>query len=88
MFSRKHFQHFGCFFGYKILVKLRATASALAKYKKCIIFHILTEKNVYISQCKSVQICTTTIVNVYICTVIVAFAFNILVFVSLSSLYL
>ena len=52
MFSRKHFQHFGCFFGYKILVKLRATASALVKsckIQKVHHFAHFNPKNVYIS---------------------------------------
>ena len=72
-------------------ITIRATASTVVK--SCIIqivhhFAHFNPKNAHISQYKSVQICTITIVTMHIYTVTVALPFNILVFVSLSSLYL
>ena len=51
-----------------------------AKYKKLSILHIFSIKNTHISGCKIMHKCTNAIVTVHICTVIVARAFNILVF--------
>ena len=72
-------------------ITIRATASAVVK--SCIIqivhhFAHFNPKNAHISQCKNMQICTIATVTVHICTATVAVPFNILVFVSLPSLYL
>ena len=72
-------------------VTIRATASAVIK--SCIIqivhhFAHFNPKNAHISQCKSVQICTLVTITVHIYTATLALPFNILVFVSLPSLYL
>ena len=72
-------------------VTIRATASAVIK--SCIIqivhhFAHFNPKNAHISQCKSVQICTIVTITVHIYTATLALPFNILVFVSLPSLYL
>ena len=73
------------------VINVRATALAIAK--SCIIqkghhFAHFTKTKAHINQCKSVQIYTTTILTVHICTVTVTLPFIILVFISLSSLYL
>ena len=73
------------------IINVRATALAVAK--SCIIqkgyhFAQFTKTKAHVNQCKSVQIYTTTIVTVHICTVTITLQFIILVFISLSSLYL
>ena len=68
-------------------MKIRAIASVDTKWckmeKEINFTHFEQKKNTHISgcnECKLVHKCTIAIVTVHICTVIVAFAFNILLF--------
>ena len=65
------------------LLSLWATPSAHAKsckIQKVVHFTYFEQKHTHISGCKIVYKCTSVTVTVYICTVTVARAFNILVF--------
>ena len=60
----------------------RATASAHAKsckIQKVVHFTHFEQKKTYISGCKIVHKCTSAAINMHICTVTIACAFNILV---------
>ena len=67
--------------------QVRASPSVcakLCKMEKVTNFTHFKQKNTHISECKVVHKCTIATVIVYICTVIVACAFNILTIFSLS----
>ena len=71
---------------YYILEQLHQLVHKCAKWKKVTTFTQFEQKNTHISGCKLVYKYTIAIVIVQICTITVAWAYNILIIFSLSSL--
>ena len=60
--------------------KTKQNKTKCCKIQKAFHFTHFDQKNTHISGCKIVHKCTSAIVTIYICTVTIALAFNILVF--------